>query len=550
MAMPMHVLLVDDSPPDAELLLRVLREEGFALAAERVETPEALARALDTPEWDIIIIGDVMPEFSGLDAVRVVREKAPDIPLILVSGKSGEDAAVEAMRAGAKDYILRDNLARLAPAVKREIEAAQVRQRERKARQLAEEALNKSFEALEQRVALGGADLREANARLTREIDARKRAEDERESLLSEVQRRNSELDATLDAVADGLIIYSTSGEILLNNPAARRLLGDVLLKGEYGDLPQWLSQFAYTPVGQRLSLENEPGVRALRGDTVSGEVLVFRRKDGTEIWTAVTAAPVRLHDGTIIGVVSTYTDITELHALQRRQQQLLEQQQDMIRIISHDLRAPLSVIMGHAQLSREYLEEIQQDGALGTSIDAMLISAQQMNTMIQDLTDAVRQEGGQLRLERHNLDLRAFLPDILLRSATAMDTQRIDMAMPSDLPPVSADPNRLTRIFTNLLSNAMKYSDPASPVCVRVRQVDGEVEVAVADQGPGIAAEEIPHLFERFYRAKGERKTEGIGLGLYITRMLVEAHGGKIRAESELGKGSTFYFTLPVVTE
>ncbi len=273
----------------------------------------------------------------------------------------------------------------------------------------------------------------------------------------------------------------------------------------------------------------------------------MFPQPGKGDLWLSVSSAPIRTPDGQTQGVVSTFTDISELHQLQLRQQQLMEQQQDMIRVISHDLRVPLSVILGHAQLSREYLEETQQDGTLRASIDSILIGSQQMNIMIQDLTDAIRQEGGQLRLEPKHIDLHAFLVDGLQRSAATLDTSRVQLEVPADLPPVAADPNRLVRIFTNMLSNAMKYSEPGTPVLIRARRMDGEVEVAVSDQGPGISPDDLPHLFERFFRVKGERKTEGIGLGLYITRMLVEAHGGKIRVESEIGVGSTFYFTLPV---
>jgi len=127
------------------------------------------------------------------------------------------------------------------------------------------------------------------------------------------------------------------------------------------------------------------------------------------------------------------------------------------------------------------------------------------------------------------------------------LETTRVQVEIPPDLPPVSADAARLERIFTNLLSNALKYSDPGTPVQVCVQPMSGEVSIAVKDQGQGIAPKDMPHLFEKFYRAGSSRKAEGIGLGLYVTKLMVEAHGGRIRVESEVGKGSTFSFTLPV---
>ncbi len=170
MAIPIRVLVVDDSAPDAELLLRVLREEGYAPAAERVETPEAMAAALETQSWEIIIADYVMPAFSGLDALRLLQRKGLDIPLIIVSGKIGEDVAVDAVRAGARDYILKSNLIRLAPAVKREIAEAQLRRQVIDARMHAEKALRRSYEEFEQRVEKRTAELRETNALLNCKI--------------------------------------------------------------------------------------------------------------------------------------------------------------------------------------------------------------------------------------------------------------------------------------------------------------------------------------------------------------------------------------------
>ncbi|HEX2923308.1 MAG TPA: ATP-binding protein, partial [Chloroflexota bacterium] len=127
------------------------------------------------------------------------------------------------------------------------------------------------------------------------------------------------------------------------------------------------------------------------------------------------------------------------------------------------------------------------------------------------------------------------------------MDVKRVRLSVEESLPPVSADPDRLERIVLNLLSNALKYSAPQTPVDIRASRKNGQALVAVEDRGQGIAPEDLPHIFERFYRTKGPHRKESIGLGLYISRILVEAHGGRISVKSELGKGSTFSFTLPL---
>jgi len=364
-----------------------------------------------------------------------------------------------------------------------------------------------------------------------------------RERALEQVQRRSAELDATLNSIADGLIIYNSDGEIILDNPAARRLLDGILIEQEFSSqLPQWLSRYARRPDGTLLTQDIEPGARAARGETVSGEVLIFRHKDGTEAWMSVSAAPIRLRDDTITGVVSTYTDITQLHNLQ-------EQQKTLLQMVSHDLRSPLAIVKGHIQVLEEMVAAEKVDGIIGTSLQAADRGVDRMNAMIQDMVDATRLEGGQLTFHLQQVDLKTYLDDLLARAATVLDVRRIRIQVPAHLPPVAADYDRLERIFINLLSNALKFSGPETPVVIRACAADGKVEIAVSDRGSGIPPEDLPHLFQRFYRVKGERRAEGIGLGLYITRLLVEAHGGHIQVESEVGKGSTFTFTLPVAT-
>ncbi len=172
------------------------------------------------------------------------------------------------------------------------------------------------------------------------------------------------------------------------------------------------------------------------------------------------------------------------------------------------------------------------------------------MNAMIQELVDSTRLESGQMRLERTAIHLPSFTLDFTERLAGALDAARVRMDMPDNLPWVSADPNLLERILANLVGNALKYSPSDREVWVRAAHSGKEVTVSVSDRGEGIAAAELPRLFGRYYRTEGARRAEGLGLGLYITRMLVEAHGGRIWVESQVGKGSTFSFTLPTEEE
>lgn len=356
-----------------------------------------------------------------------------------------------------------------------------------------------------------------------------------------ETARLLAELDATVNSIADGVIVYAATGEILHTNQSAERLLGYTLQERAESVAERWLVRHATTPDGQPISPEAIPTQRALQGEIVHGVIIMFPQARKDDLWLSVSAAPIRTPDGQTHGVVATYTDITALHHLQ-------EQQKALLQTISHDLRSPLSVIKGHAQLVASMLEKQGVNGTIQQSLTAIDRSVNRMEGMIQDLVDATRWEGGQLELQREAVNLPPYLADLLQRMSMALDTTRIQMAVPADLPSVSADYARLERILVNLLSNALKYSDPGTPVCLRAWQEEGDVVVAVSDQGRGIAPEDMPHLFQRFYRTADSRKVEGIGLGLYITRVLVEAHGGRVWVESEEGKGSTFSFTLPIV--
>ncbi|MBI2942020.1 MAG: PAS domain-containing protein [Chloroflexi bacterium] len=230
------------------------------------------------------------------------------------------------------------------------------------------------------------------------------------------------------------------------------------------------------------------------------------------------------------------------------RRKQAEQLREDYIHTISHDLRAPLTIISGHAQMLQRTLLREGLDGPKQRGVEAILTSARRANAMIQDLLEAARLETGQVKLNPRPVGLGQFVRDLVGRLAGAGEAERIRVETPEGLPPVAADPDRLERILMNLLSNALKYSSPGSEITVRLERRGGEVVTSVTDHGPGIAPEELSHLFERHYRTReATERREGLGLGLYITKGLVEAHGGRIWVQSELGKGSTFSFTLPL---
>lgn len=231
-------------------------------------------------------------------------------------------------------------------------------------------------------------------------------------------------------------------------------------------------------------------------------------------------------------------------HAEAEISRRITEMRTDLVRMVSHDLRSPLQVMLVQAQSLQHSLKKAgEMEWARGLS--AIVTSGKRMGVMIGDLTESMRLESGQLHVVSQPVDLRSFLVEMLDRLGATFDVARVRLDVPEDVTPVRADPDRLERIVTNLVSNAFKYGSPDAPVIVSVLESAVGVEVSVKNRGAGIAPEVLPRLFGRFVR---DPHTHTEGLGLYTTRLLVEAHGGRIWAHNDSGQGATFGFVLPKI--
>jgi signal transduction histidine kinase len=357
------------------------------------------------------------------------------------------------------------------------------------------------------------------------------------EAALHALRRSEALLQSIFASMEAGVVLYAADGSITRANPRARQMLG--MDAGEASDP-------AHDPFERLLVVDVEgrpvprdqlPVAVALRGEPTRGVPLALRFPDGGEVWATAGAAPIHAPDGTAVGAVLTLADVTRLRELQ-------EQQEDMARMISHDLRTPLGVILAQAKLLGRRNEGASAVRARGEAIAA---SAQRMATMLNDLVESTLLEAGKLRLELEPLDVVAMLRDLRARLAAPFHGERIRVEAADDVPEVLADPNRIERVLVNLLTNALKYSKPSSEVVVRVRPDGSHLLLEVEDRGQGISPTDLPRLFERYFRALGSSRLEGMGLGLYTARMLVEAHGGTIGAASAPGRGSVFHVRLPL---
>ncbi len=347
------------------------------------------------------------------------------------------------------------------------------------------------------------------------------------------------------DNTYDWELWLSPEGRVVYCSPSSERITG--FAPGEFEANPGLVLEVVHPDDRPRLLAHRRQEEQELTGQVE----FRIRRRHGGERWIDHRCQPVYGAQHQFLGTRISNRDDTarkRAESESERLRQLKKEREDILRTVSHDLRSPLTAIQGQAQLLLRRLEAAGPADRARRSAQAIVASAQRMDGMIQDLVDAARLESGPLALDPRPIDLRTFTLDLKGSLAQEMDTGRIRVEAPEGLPPVLADPARLERILANLLSNALKYSDPGTEVTVTLEQREGEIITSVSDRGVGIPSDELPRVFTRYFRARtAPRGRQGLGLGLYITRMLVQAHGGRIWVGSEEGKGSTFSFSLPV---
>jgi PAS domain S-box-containing protein len=357
-------------------------------------------------------------------------------------------------------------------------------------------------------------------------LDATDRRTYERELLLA--RRRAEQLAAIVTESSDAILSLAPDGAVQTWNAGATRLLGyptDEMIGRNLWDL---------------LALDGGDGaLRQIDASLREGRAVqleaVATGADGRRVDVSASLTPHPGPLGELAAISAILRDIGERKALERQQREFLS-------MVTHELRNPLASIRGYAQIMRrrgEYMER---------GLDVILTQARRLERLIGDLLDVSRVEAGQLALRRAETDLVA-LATIAVEQAQAL-TRAHEVRFEGPEHPLTGnwDRDRLEQVLQNLLANAMKYAPDGGTIVVQVEDRGCEARVSVSDQGPGIAPDALPNLFGRFFRTAEARASgaEGLGLGLYISRNLVEAHSGRIWAESTPGQGSTFTFALP----
>lgn len=355
--------------------------------------------------------------------------------------------------------------------------------------------------------------------------------------LYTQVRYEERRMVAMLDSAADGILILAADHSIEHCNPAFARMVGKTIaqVKGKHHEeVIRWVQ----IKDGMDLEHAEASGWPLTPNATlyVEGDL---ERIDGSSIPVGITYAPLLSSSGTLLNIIASIRDITRFREAE-------EVKSTFISVISHELKTPIALIKGYVStLRREdasWNSEIVQD-----SLEVIEEEADRLTELIENLLDASRLQAGALAMNRSEVALDDLASRIAQRFRTQTEAHTIVVDFPVDFPVIIGDDNRLAQVITNLLSNAIKYSPKGGEIRITGKVLLSQVVVCISDQGPGINPGDIPHVFDRFYRAsEATKRTKGAGLGLYLARAVVEAHGGRIWVDPEPGSGARICFYIP----
>ncbi len=350
-------------------------------------------------------------------------------------------------------------------------------------------------------------------------------------------------LDAILESSADGILIMNAANRIQRFNRALARITGWSAAEA-VGRAHDEVFRWARREAGPDLA-EAEVGGWPLASQGVPSNAPTLyvegdlMRQGGGYVAAGITYAPLFDREGRLVNIIANVRDITRFREAE-------EVKSTFISIISHELKTPVSLIKGYAETLRR--EDAAWDPAtIQDSLTVIVEEADRLADLIENLLDASRLQAGALKLNHAEVLVDQLAVRLVEKFKTQSEKHTLSAEFPADFPPVMGDEERLRQVLSNLLSNALKYS-PGGKIVVRGRVEPQQVVVGVSDEGPGIAAADLPRVFDRFYRADSDltKRAKGAGLGLYLAKAVVEAHGGRIWAESTPGRGTTFSFSLP----
>ncbi len=519
----LRFLLLEDSSADVELLSLTLGNSNLDCEFVVVETQKDFKGVLQSQPIDIVLADYSLPTFNGMEAIKIVSAQFPQIPCILVSGVMGEERAIEALKSGAANYVLKKRLDRLVPAV----------------RQALKESQEKKL------LARATAELRKNEARFR----------------------------TSVEAIADCLVILSAvrSDQGMIQDFAVE-YINEMARQYLLVSLDQQIGQSIYTLIPGLRDAEDTYFFTELcfvvdSGRPYQKEIYLgeYSKQDAATVdqFVAIEISAAKLDDG----LVMTWRDITQRKRLEQQRTRLLEEAEasriqaiqanqrkdEFLTTFSHELRSPISNISAWLQL----LETNRQSAEFGDkALEVIQRNAKLLERLTSDLLDGSRIAQGKFRCELEPMNI-SWLNQVILEAIDAVKpvSHARDIRIvfdPLQLPEqVAGDATRLQQVIRNLLSNAIKFTPSNGQVTVDIGQHSKVLFISVTDTGKGMSPDEISQVFEPFWQANPESSRTGIGmgLGLSIAKHIVETHGGQIRAESTgPNQGSIFIVELPLL--
>jgi len=478
----LRVLIVEDSEGDALLLLRELRKGGYETLFERVETAEAMKNALGNEKWDLVISDYVLPRFSGIDALEIYKESGLDMPFIILSGKIGEDIAVSAMKAGAHDYILNGNLARLIPAIERE--------------------------------------LREAEVRRERGL-----AEADRTRFMTAIQNAT---DAIVVTDTNWVILYVNSAFGYITGYTGSEAVGqkmNILRSGKHDD-------GFYDEINETLK----------QGKIWSGRI-INKKKDGTLYEEDTTISPAKDPSGKIVNYVAIKRDMTEKLKLESIAEavNIMNNIGYVFSGLRHEIGNPINSIKMTLNVLRKNLDKYDRE-IIMEYIDRALSESSRVEYLLKSLKSFNMFERPEMEIVEVNTFSYNFYKlvfgDCMRGGITA--TRTVD----PDVQFFYVDPRALQQVLLNIFTNAMDACDGRKDPVINfmVSRASDTIRLRIADNGKGMTRQQLDDLFKPFRTSK----SKGTGLGLVICKKMLASMGCLIEIQSKEGIGTTVDIFIP----
>ncbi|HLW85683.1 MAG TPA: ATP-binding protein [Candidatus Sulfotelmatobacter sp.] len=483
----LHFLLVEDNPLDVELVQRTLRRAEFDFTSAVVQTPEDFTREVRSRRPDVVLADYSLPQWSGMEGLEILAREGLNVPLILVSGMLGEETAVECIKQGATDYVLKRALARLPVAIRRALREAESGEQ----RKLAEELFRRAVEA-----------------------------------------------------APSGILMADESGKIVLANAQAAKLFGYQSEEMAGQSIEMLVPERFRGPHREHRAVYSQAPAERRLGH---GRDLCGLRQDGTEFPAEIGLNPVQTARGTetlvsVMDITARKEAERAAAAYTRELQRSNAELEQFAYIAAHDLQEPLRMVASYCELLGErYRDKLDEKGEkfIGYAIDG----AKRMQLLLNDLLEYSRV--GTRAKPLQPTDAEAVLTVVLRGLQKAVEANQA-VIVRRHLPSIQADEVQLGQVFQNLIGNALKFHGERAPrIQVSAEVVEKMVRFAVSDNGIGMEKESSGRIFQMFQRLHSREEYEGSGIGLAIAKKIVERHGGTIWFESVPGEGTTFYFTM-----